>query len=312
MSNAAQSPVRLVPNQGWDRRLLICRYALAYEGFTLPMHAFVAVTERYVVIVDTLVNAATAEGLLAIARPYLAGRQLLVANTHADYDHAWGNQFFDGPGSPWPAPILGTRRCAARLRSAEERATLAALQERQPDVYAGVHLVAPTIVFDEALSVDGGDLTLEFLATPGHTPDHCSIFVPEIGLLLAGDAAEHPFPFVGEGGLGDLRASLRRLAALQPRAAYYCHAAVDAGPELIGENLAYFDQLEERCRTALERGAPAHPAADADLEALVAFPFAAAIPDGVQVEEGFYRPSHHEAIRAMLADLGARQALQGR
>ena len=106
MSNAAQSPVRLVPNQGWDRRLLICRYALAYEGFTLPMHAFVAVTERYVVIVDTLVNAATAEGLLAIARPYLAGRQLLVANTHADYDHAWGNQFFDGPGSPWPVLTL--------------------------------------------------------------------------------------------------------------------------------------------------------------------------------------------------------------
>lgn len=308
MTNTARSPVALVPNQGWDPRLLVCRYDLAYEGFTLPMHAFVAVTERYVVIVDTLVNASTAEALFAIARSHLDGRSLLVANTHADYDHAWGNQFFDGPGSLAPAPILGTRRCAERMRSAEERATLAALQERQPDVYAGVHLVPPTILFDEALSVEGGDLTLRFLATPGHSPDHCSIFVPEIGLLLAGDAAEQPFPFVGEGGLDDLRASLRRLAALRPQAAYYCHAPLNAGPELIGENLAYFDRLEALCRAALDGGAPAHPAEDADLEALAGFPFGAAIADGVQVEEGFYRPGHHEAIRAMLADLAGRQS----
>lgn len=306
MGSAAQSSVTLVPNQGWDPRLLICRYDLAYEEYTLPMHAFVVVSERYVVIVDTLVNASTGEALLALAQPYLAGRRLLVANTHADYDHAWGNQFFDGPDSPAPAPILGTRRCAERLRSTEERATLAALQKRQPSVYAGVRLVPPTILFDESLRVDGGDLTLEFIATPGHTPDHCSIFVPEIGLLLAGDAAEQPFPFVGEGGMGDLRASLQRLAALQPQAAYYCHAPVDAGPELIGQNQAYFNRLEALCRTALEQGAPVYPAEDADLEALVGFPFAAAIPDGVAVEEGFYRPGHREAIRAMLADLGRR------
>ena len=150
----------------------------------------------------------------------------------------------------------------------------------------------------------GGDLTLEFFATPGHTPDHCSIRLPEISLLLAGDAAEQPLPFVGDGGLRDLRASLKRLAALEPRAAFYCHAPVDAGPDLIRANLAYFDRLEARCRVALASGAPAQPATDADLEALIDFPFAAAIPPGVQVERGFYRPGHHAAIRAMLARLG--------
>ncbi len=106
MTNAANPPVALVPNQGWDPRLLICRHDLAYAGYTLPMHVFIVVTERYVVLVDTLINASTAEALIDIARPHLAGRQLLVANTHADSDHAWGNQYFDGPHSP--PPIIGS------------------------------------------------------------------------------------------------------------------------------------------------------------------------------------------------------------
>ena len=304
MTSAANPPVALVPNQGWDPRLLICRHDLAYAGFTLPMHVFIIVTERYVVLVDTLINASTAEALLDIARPHLAGRQLLVANTHADSDHAWGNQYFDGPHSPAPAPIIGTLRCAARLRSAAEQTALAELQAEQPAEYAGVRLVPPSILFDDALIIDGGDLTLEFFATPGHTPDHCSICIPEIGLLLAGDAAEQPLPFVGDDGLSDLRASLERLATLEPRAAFYCHAPLDAGPDLIRANLAYFDRIEARCRAALARGAPAQPVADADLEALVDLPFAAAIPPGAHVERGFYRPGHHAAIRAMLAHLG--------
>ncbi len=304
MTQAARSPVTLVPNRGWDPRLLICRYALASGGYTLPMHVFILVTRRYVLLIDTLVNEDTAQDLLDIALPYKPGRPLLVINTHADYDHAWGNAAFDGPAGLASAPILGTRRCAMRLRSAEAQAELAALRAEQPDVYAGVRLVPPSILFDDRLTVDGGDLTLHLFATPGHTPDHCSVFVPEIGLLLAGDAAEQPLPFVGEGGLADLRASLQRMDALNAKSAYYCHAPVDAGPALIRQNIAYFDRLEAACRAALARGAPAQPAAEADLEALVGLPFAEVTPPGVAVEEGFYRPSHHAAIRAMLAQLG--------
>ncbi len=59
---------------------------------------FIIVSERYVVLVDTLINARTAAELLRIAEPHLAGRQLLALNTHSHWDHAWGNQLFAGPG----------------------------------------------------------------------------------------------------------------------------------------------------------------------------------------------------------------------
>ena len=86
---------------------------------------FIVVSERYVVLIDTLINRRTAEALLEIARPHLAGRQLLAVNTHADWDHAWGNHVFAGPSALLPAPIIASRRCAERLRSEAAQRKLA-------------------------------------------------------------------------------------------------------------------------------------------------------------------------------------------
>ena len=106
----AESPdtLILVPNGGWDARILVVRCGPLVD-------VFIIVTERYVVLVDTLINVRTAAELLRIAEPYLAGRQLLAIDTHSHWDHAWGNQFYVGPGATYPAPVIGTRRCAESL-----------------------------------------------------------------------------------------------------------------------------------------------------------------------------------------------------
>ena len=83
--------VMLVPNKGWDERILVCRCGDLVD-------TFIVVSSRYVVLVDTMINFFTAEALLAIARPMLASRELLVVNSHADWDHAWGNHVFATPG----------------------------------------------------------------------------------------------------------------------------------------------------------------------------------------------------------------------
>jgi glyoxylase-like metal-dependent hydrolase (beta-lactamase superfamily II) len=292
--------VELVPNGGWDERLLVCRCG--------PLvNSFIVVTARYLVFVDTLINGATAAALLALAEPWRVGRQPLALNTHADWDHAWGNHMFAGPEAPAQAPIIASRRCAERLRSPEAAERLAAMQAEEPGRFDDVRLTPPTLLFDERLAIDGGDLTLELFATPGHRADHISIFIPEIRALLAGDAAELPFPFVESAAtLPELRASLARMAALEPQTALYCHAPVGAGPDLLRQNSAYFDQVEGRCRKAVARGVPARPPADADIEALVEFPFAEAVPPGHDAAAlaGFYRPGHQATLRAMLEHLG--------
>jgi glyoxylase-like metal-dependent hydrolase (beta-lactamase superfamily II) len=300
MTSPERDTVELLPNGGWDERILVCRCG--------PLvNTFIVVTERYLVFVDTLFSGATAGALLAIAEPWRAGRQPLAVNSHADWDHAWGNHMFVGPEAPAQAPIIATRRCAERLRSPEAAARLVAMRAEQPGRFDDVRLTPPTILFDERLALDGGDLTLELFATPGHQPDHISIFIPELGALLAGDAAELPFPFLeSAAALPELRASIARMAALEPRTALYCHAPVSAGPELLRQNGAYYDLVEGRCRKALARGVPAQPPADADLEALVEFPFAEAVPAGHDPDAlaGSYRSGHQATLRAMLEHLG--------
>jgi glyoxylase-like metal-dependent hydrolase (beta-lactamase superfamily II) len=291
--------VWLVENGGWDDRVLVCRC-----GATVDAH--IVVTERYVVLIDTLINPRTAAAMLDIARERLTGsRQLLVVNTHADWDHCWGNQLFAGADAVYPAPIIATRRCAEQFRSPEAAPLLQQMQEREPGRFDEVRHAPPTILFEERLAIDGGDLTLELFATPGHSPDHASVYLPEIGMLLAGDAAEAPFPFARSADtLPELRASLARMAELNPTAALYCHAPVTAGPALLRDNIAYFDTLEERCRAALARGVPSALAEDADVEALVAFPFAEALPASIRPEDlgdWNYARGHQAAIRMMLA-----------
>jgi glyoxylase-like metal-dependent hydrolase (beta-lactamase superfamily II) len=292
----------LLPNQGWDERILVCRNGDLVD-------TFIVVTQRYVVLVDTVINPATAAQMVAYAQPYLLqGRQLLVVNTHADYDHAWGNQLFAGPGATHPAPILASRLCGERLRGTEALASLQARQAQEPDSFGDVILTPPTIVFDGRLTIDGGDLTLELIPAPGHTEDQIVLFLPEIRTLLAADAVELPFPLVDKpADLPILRQTLADLAALNPAQALYCHGPVTIGPQLIEDNIAYFDRLEAACRAALAAGAPANPGDDIDMVALINLPYPAAVPDNEHWRESRADPpvnGYPRQIRTMLAWLG--------
>jgi glyoxylase-like metal-dependent hydrolase (beta-lactamase superfamily II) len=297
--------VYLVTNQGWDERILVCRNESLVD-------TFIIVTRRYVVLVDTVINPKTAADMLALARPYLENnKQLLVVNTHADYDHAWGNQIFAGPEPLQPAPIIASRLCAERLRQPDGAATLQKMQQEEPEIFGEVLFTPPTILFDERLAIDGGDLTLELMATPGHTPDHIAIYIPQIKTLLAADGAEMPFPFARTvEGLRPMRESLARMAALEPAVVLYCHAPVTIGPQLLRHNMAYFDKVEEYCRAALARGAPATPAEDEDVAALVGLAYEEAIPGGIEwqdVDEFYPSKGHAIQIRTMLAHLATAQ-----
>ncbi len=266
--------VELLPNGGWDERILICRNGKL-------VNVFIVVTQRYVIIVDTLINATTAQTLLDYAQPYLSHRQLLVVNTHADYDHAWGNQLFAGPDAAHPAPILAHSLCAAQFDASDAAPYLAQRQADEPAVFGQVVLTKPTLYFDHALTIDGGDLTVQLFPTPGHTPDHIAIYLPEIRTLLAADAAEIPFPFARSvEGLPQMRASLAALAAFDARTVFYCHAPPDSGPPLLHDNLAYFNALESACRAALAQNPDLDPAQVADLAAAVGCAYEDVTPHG--------------------------------
>ena len=292
---AHTNEVQVVANEGWDERIVVCRNGPLVDTFIIT-------TKRYVVILDTMINAVTGRKLLEVARGKLGnGRQLLVINTHADYDHCWGNMAFTGE---YAAPIIGSKLSAALFQEPEAEEVLQQRREREPDIFNEVVLVPPTVQVDGRLYIDGGDLTLEFFPTPGHTVDHYALYIPEINTLLAADAAEVPYPMARTvDGLPLMRQSLAQLAAMKAETVLYCHAPVTIGAQLLPDNIAYFDKLEEKCRAALARGVPAQPDEDADVITLVNCPFAEAAPTGEHwqnIHEYYQTTGHTQQIRMML------------
>jgi energy-coupling factor transporter ATP-binding protein EcfA2 len=194
---------------------------------------------------------------------------------------------------------------ARRLRQAEDASELEAMRAREPERFAGASLVPPSLAFEGTLEIDGGDLVAHLLPAPGHVPGQVVVWFPEIRHLLAGDAVEHPMPFVqGPGHLKDMVATLEALRRLAPLRVLACHDRLDGDPGLIQKNLDYFRRVRE--------AAGAHGGSDPqnpELDRVMELPFETLCDEVPREAWDFYRGAHLKALRAALAEV---QGGQGR
>jgi len=186
---------------------------------------------------DTLSHPRDMEGY----PPLVGDRELVIAYSHADWDHIWGTAGLPHEG----AVILGHRSCLVRFGS-DVPVTLREKQVAEPGAWDDVGLVAPNRVFDTETSIDLGSMTVMLHHLPGHTQDCCVAFVPAWGLLLMGDAAETPFPVVPEGSpLAQWIAELRRWERNpRVRTVVPAHGAI-GGREILQRNIHYLQGLRD-------------------------------------------------------------------
>jgi glyoxylase-like metal-dependent hydrolase (beta-lactamase superfamily II) len=140
--------------------------------------------------------------------------------------------------------VVACERTAERFRGdvqadLERRRAAAA-----PGALDAVILIPPTVTFEGSLALDLGAVTLELHALPGHTADCIVGFVPEWGVLLAGDTVETPLPVVNHGGaVGEWLAQLERWAAESAVTSVVPSHGRVGGRELIEETAAYLRSL---------------------------------------------------------------------
>jgi len=112
-----------------------------------------------------------------------------VVNTHAHFDHTFGNARF-GPASDIGAPIYGHERVPAHLDAYERRvlAELIAEAEEDPGEWREVVITPPTVLVGAAMTLDlgGRAVELRYLGR-GHTDNDLLVHVPDAGAWLAGD-----------------------------------------------------------------------------------------------------------------------------
>lgn len=138
------------------------------------------------------------------------------------------------------------------------------LKDYFKDIFDGngqdVNITAITLktVLKEGDCFHWGDLSLEVFETPGHTKDHLSFFIPEMGILFPGEALGNP---AGDGrqvkvefvsSYPDYIQSIEKLTALKPRiiamSHLYFYTDDDAGVFLektYKETLAYRELIEQ-------------------------------------------------------------------
>lgn len=251
-------------------------------GFGGEVRAVYIEGARHRVLVDTL---------LAPTDVAAFRNATLVVNTHADWDHVWGNPAFAGR-----VPILGHRRCRERLLR-DDGALLREFQARDPATYAGAGVVPPDLAFEGVQVIDAGGLTLELHPLPGHTADSVAVYIPERRLLLAADCAELPVPSLEVPGMALAWArQLRGWAGRDVQAVVPAHGP-PGGPELLRHNADYIEALFHRVELALNAGRDA-----AEIE--VFLPLQAFVPNAEQYDS-YYRTVHCTNLQTVLAELAA-------
>lgn len=177
------------------------------------------------------------------------GRPCLVAYSHADWDHIQGT-------TALPSPVIVAHDESVKRFEGEAQASLSELRARDPLAWADVRLMPPDVTFASRLDLHLGEVTVQLHALPGHTADSIVAFVPETGLLLAGDTVELPCPCVPAGcGLdGWIRQLDEWRAHPGVRTVIPSHGPC-GGTEILEDTLAYL--------RGLRRGRPVPIPADA-------------------------------------------------
>ncbi len=183
-------------------------------------------------------------GLEALAVAPEEVRSILVTHIHMDHAGAAGDLLLHLPRAQLVAHSRSHRHFVDPTRL---RAGVAAAVGSLLPLYGDLRPVPPErLVAGETLSLDLGGLHLEAIPTPGHSRDHLAYFLPEKGLLFAGDAAgvslfEHrflrPATVPPHFDLEETLRSLERMAALQPRRLAFTHFGIRDDPASVFEHL---------------------------------------------------------------------------
>ncbi|MBN9100049.1 MAG: MBL fold metallo-hydrolase [Pseudonocardia sp.] len=193
------------------------------DGVLARRHAELDLTTGLVIgseralVIDTRGDARQGAELARAVRA-LTPLPLVVAITHAHFDHCFGTAAF------LPAPVHALRRCREVLEAtaAAQRATWAAHyrgcgDHATADALAATDPPLPDAPAPTDLDLGGRTATLSHLGR-GHTDHDLVVHVPDAGVVFAGDLVEQGAPPAFEDAVvADWPATLTAVLASEPR-----------------------------------------------------------------------------------------------
>jgi glyoxylase-like metal-dependent hydrolase (beta-lactamase superfamily II) len=232
-------------------------------ALSLGIASYAILSGDHALVYDTHVSRAHAAAIRATLVAEGA-RRFTVVLSHWHLDHVAGTAEFAD------CEVIANIRTVAHL-AARKSAIEAGTDHGLPAI---APLILPNRSFDGTLTLDIGGRRVDLITANIHSDDATVLWLPDAGLLLAGDTVEDTVTYVGEPEAFAIHlADLARLAALSPRVILPNHGAPDRiaaggyGPDLIDATAGYIRWLMRL------RADPAPT--DLPLTAVIAAPLAA-------------------------------------
>lgn len=227
---------------------------------------------RGLLVVDTHASEVAARRVVEHVESLGAGDVVAVVNSHAHFDHTFGNVVFseryDDP------PILAHEEAAAALPAGgavtQQEAAADATDPRHADV-AATRILVPTETFSSARVIDLGDRLVEVIHPGrGHTAGDAVVRVDDADLLFAGDLVEESAVRSGVPGYGpdcfpmEWPATLDLLISmLTPDSIVVPGHGLPVGRAFVEEQRGAIGVVAETIRDLASRGVPVRDAVGA-------------------------------------------------
>jgi glyoxylase-like metal-dependent hydrolase (beta-lactamase superfamily II) len=219
-------------------------------------NAGIVVGDRSVLVIDTAMGPRNGERILAEARRLGGDRKLLLTTTHFHPEHAFGSQSFTVA-----TYVCNVAQAEEMIAKGEEYIEMfSGFGPGLAELLADVELVTPDVTYEgEGAQLDLGGVVAQLINVgQAHTRGDQVVFLPDSGVLFAGDLVEDRFLpiFPDEDADGPLwLAALDRLEALSPRLVVGGHGQVgDAG--LIVAERDYLVTVQDRVAALRGDGVP--------------------------------------------------------
>jgi glyoxylase-like metal-dependent hydrolase (beta-lactamase superfamily II) len=203
---------------------------------------------QWAVVIDTLALPDETLGMREFIEHELSVPVRYIINTHYHADHAWGNCFFPG------ATVIAHERCRQLLDERGQPSLEAA--RKQNAALRQVKIVLPHLTFDSGvLTLRVGKKNLTILPAAGHSEDGIAVLVEEDRVLFAGDAFM-PLPYIVDGNIDDIAASIKRIGRMGLENIIQGHGDIILRGEIdaaVRENLTYVAAIKKAARAAARR-----------------------------------------------------------
>ena len=225
----------------------------------LNLNCGLIVGERRSVVVDTRIYHRQGVELLESVRE-ITPTEVVVVNTHAHYDHCFGNSAFrDSQIYAHVGAVDDLRRTAEHQREQIVAHMRATHREGIAEEILATEIVLPFYLVEQDTPLDLGGRSVELLfAGRGHTDHDLAVSVPDAGVVFAGDLVEEGADPMMEDAFPQewaptLRALLAKGSAEQADVWVPGHGAVvDRG--FVEDQAARLAQLGERFDEVLSGG----------------------------------------------------------